>query len=47
MEKQAGNISKDIPTIINFKASEMNHALESMVRKKVSLKDKILSKFKK
>ena len=42
-ERQEGNIDDSIPSIITFRASEMNHALESMV--KVSVKES--SKLKK
>ena len=46
-ERQISNISSDIPTVINFKASEMNHALESMIPVTKPSKFKIFSLFRK
>ncbi|MBR3362378.1 MAG: hypothetical protein IKG40_00460 [Bacilli bacterium] len=46
-EKQEGIIDESMPTVITFKASEMNHALESMFKDKKTVKVKKILRFKK
>ncbi len=47
IERQINNISNEIPTIITFKASEVNYALKTMFKKKKKNRTKKLFKFKK